>query len=309
MIENIGKIRRQIIEITKIDCNSIEYPQNLLNINNYPKTLYCIGNVDLLNYNKIIAVVGSRDCTEYGSKYARIFAKEFSKNDICVISGMAIGIDTAAHFGSMLEKGKTIAVLGGGFNDIYPKENEWLFNFIIQNGGCVITEYNNQEKTRLSNFPQRNRIISGIADGILIVEAEYRSGTGITAKYAKKQGKKIFCLPSNIDSKSGIGTNRMIREGATLVTEADQVIKDLYSENKYIQKEKQIMIIPEEYINVYEIIAKKDVTSDEISRILNRNICEINSTLTVMEIEGYIEQSSGNRFTIKRREQCIKDMK
>lgn len=215
---------------------------------------------------------------------------------------MAIGIDTAAHFGAIIEKGKTIAVLGGGLNDIYPKENEWLFNIMIQNGGCIITEHNDNENTILSNFPQRNRIISGIADGVLIVEAEYRSGTGITAKYAKKQGKKVFCIPSNIDSKKGTGTNRLIREGATLVTEPDQVIKELYCKNSHqLDGQQQITIIPEKYKSIYEIISKKDVSADEISRNLNKNIFEINSILTVMEIEGYIEKSAGNSFKIKRR--------
>ena len=148
----------------------------------------------LLNEQKIVAIVGSRNCSEYGRKYANIFASELAKRGICVISGMAIGIDTSAHCGAMHEIGKTIAVLGGGFKYIYPSQNIWLYNNIIDVGGCVITEYEENEETKMSNFPKRNRLISGLADAVLVIEAEHRSGSKITATYAKIQKKKVYCL-------------------------------------------------------------------------------------------------------------------
>ena len=148
----------------------------LLQIKEYPIQIYCMGNVSLLNNHKTIAIVGSRDSTEYGRKYAEKFAKELSKSNICIISGLALGIDTSAHLGAMKGTGNTIAVLGGGFNDIYPKQNLWLYDEILNNNGCVITEYEENEETRKSNFPKRNRIISGIADAVLVIEASTRSG-------------------------------------------------------------------------------------------------------------------------------------
>lgn len=273
----------------------------MLNIKTYPQKLYYEGNKKLLNHSKIVAIVGSRDCSEYGRKHARIFAKKLAENNICVISGLAIGIDAAAHYGAMYEKGRTIAVLGGGLNDVYPKDNIWLYNEILNNNGCVITEYMDNEETLVSGFPQRNRLISGIADAVLVVEAEYRSGSKITARYAKEQGKRLYCIPSNIDSKNGIGTNELILNGAIMVTNAIQIVQDLYNynlnkNNKYKQ---QIIQVSEEYRDIYSLLNKKEMSSDEISRLLNKSVSEVNSILTIMEIEGYIQKDSGNLFKIK----------
>lgn len=284
-------------EIKNID---IEYPKRLLKISNSPEKLYCIGNNKLLNSSKIVAIVGSRNCTEYGRKYARAFSEELSKNGICIISGLAIGIDAAAHAGAIYEQGKTIAVLGGGLNHIYPKENEWLYNLIISKGGLIITEYGDEEKTKLSNFPKRNRIISGIADAVLVVEATaIRSGSIITARFAKSQGKKVFCIPSNIDSSRGIGTNKLIMEGASLVTEPIQIIKALYKIENKEELEKPIQEIPEEYKEIYRTLISTELTVDEIARKLNKDINQINYLLTMMELEGLVIHKPGNIFKLK----------
>lgn len=297
--------------------------------------MYCIGNTNLLNHKKIVAIVGSRDCSEYGRKYARIFASELAKKDICIISGLALGIDTAAHFGASNEIGKTIAVLGGGLNDIYPKENQWLFNQILQKNGCVITEYSDRESTNKANFPKRNRIISGIADAVLVVEASKRSGSRITARYAKEQGKKVYCIPNSLDSINIAGIRELIMDGAKIITSPSQLISDLYStnkeknneentiilndekeetnkgnikalsekkkdKNKYKSKEEISLIldIPTEYKEIYEIL-KENMSRDEIAIRSNKNIKEVNTLLTMMEIEGYIEQTEGDNFIRK----------
>lgn len=187
----------------------------------------------LLNEQKIVAIVGSRNCSEYGRKYANIFASELAKRGICVISGMAIGIDTSAHCGAMHEIGKTIAVLGGGFKYIYPSQNIWLYNNIIDVGGCVITEYEENEETKMSNFPKRNRLISGLADAVLVIEAEHRSGSKITATYAKIQKKKVYCIPVSLDQKNSSGVNELLADGAKIVTTPRQLIEDLYGKNFY----------------------------------------------------------------------------
>ena len=199
------------MDIIKIDYKDDRYPKRLLEIKDFPKELYIVGNIELLKVKHTIGIVGSRKCSEYGRKVAFEFAKEISKNEICVVSGMAIGIDGQAHNGAIEELGKTIAVLGGGFNHIYPKENEWIFYKILENCGCVISEYAPNVEVDKKNFPKRNRIISGLSDSILVVEAQYRSGSSITVKYAKEEGKIIYAIPSNIYNSAGIGSNMMIQ--------------------------------------------------------------------------------------------------
>lgn len=167
----------KIIKIT-----DSKYPKRLLDIKNPPKQLYVEGNDKLLN-NHSIAIVGSRKCTGYGIKYAKEFASEISKNNITIVSGLAIGIDTIAHEFSKNSIGRTIAVVGCGLDHIYPKENEELFKQILENDGCIISEHPNSTKVDTKNFPKRNRIISGISMGVLVIEAAYKSGSTITARH------------------------------------------------------------------------------------------------------------------------------
>lgn len=306
---------RLIIE--NIKCFEEKYPKRLLKIREYPQELYCVGNTSLLNSNKIVAIVGSRNCTDYGRKYAQIFASELAKRGVCIISGLAVGLDTSAHCGAMGEIGNTIAVLGGGLKNIYPRENLWLYNKILEEGGCIITEHEEHEETRTSNFPKRNRIIAGIADAVLIIEAVHRSGSKITAEYAKKQGKKIYCIPINLDQKNSSGINELLTEGAKIVTTPKQLMLDLYPKgtksniekivdnprkyNKIIdvsEEYSKMTDVPKEYKEVYSVL-ENEMSVDEIAIKLNKDIGEINSMLTVMEIEGYIERIAGNNF--KRR--------
>lgn len=287
------------MEYIKITSKDEIYPKQLLKIENYPKQLYICGNYKLLTSENIFAIVGSRDCTEYGRKQARCFAKELSKSGICIISGMAIGIDTAAHLGAIEEKGKTIAVLGGGFNYIYPKENEWLFNKIINNNGCVITEHNIEKEAKLSNFPKRNRIISGISNGVLVIEAKNKSGSMITARYAVEQKKALYAIPSNIDSRNGIGTNKLIQNGAILTIDFNQII-DKFNLKKAEDIENISKIdIPKEYEEVYKAIKEGISYVNDIKKKTGKEVNEINSILTMLELEGYIKQTAGNEFIVK----------
>lgn len=170
------------------------YPEKLRNIENPPKQLYVLGNEELLN-SFGLAIIGCRQYSEYGRKVAKDLSFKLAKQGINIISGMAKGIDSFAHVGCMVAGGKTIAVLGSGFNNIYPKENIELFKEIIKKGGTVITEYSPDTKPLGSNFPLRNRIISGLSDGVIVVEASKKSGTLITVDYALEQGKEIFAVP------------------------------------------------------------------------------------------------------------------
>ncbi len=203
--------------VIKIDINSKYYPEKLKVIDSSPKELFCIGNLELMKM-KSIAIIGSRDYSDYGKRVAKDFAYNLAENDICIISGLARGIDSFAHEACLSAEGKTIAVLGSGLDIIYPKENIGLFNKIILNGGLVISEYPLGTKPQKQHFPARNRIISGLSDGVLVIEAKEKSGTNITVDFALEQGKDVFVVPGNIYSKTSNGTNFLIKEGAIPVT-------------------------------------------------------------------------------------------
>ena len=158
---------------------------------------------------------------------AKYFAYNLSKRGVNVVSGLAKGIDSYAHIGTIYAKSKTIAVLGNGLDVIYPKENEIIANKIIELGGCILSEYPIGTKPEKVNFPARNRIISGLSNGIIVVEAKKKSGTMITVDFALEQGRDVFVVPGNITSLNSVGTNELIRQGATLVTNYEQVLEEI----------------------------------------------------------------------------------
>lgn len=276
------------------------YPKKLLQIKDRPNKIYVVGNIELLN-NKSIAIVGSRISTTYGEYYAAKFAKEISEKGITIISGLAKGIDTVAHQNSKQEKGRTIAVLGCGFNHVYPKENEELFNEIIENGGCIVSQYSPDTDINLKEVPFRNRIISALSEGVLIVEARHRSGSGVTAKYAFEQNKKVFCLPNQIGVTTGVGTNNLIKEGAILVTNPNEILTQIGEnvEKDTEENEKTEFKIPNEYKEIYEKLEEGKIGINELARSLNQTIVQINQKLTLMELEGLIEMLPGNVVQIK----------
>ncbi len=268
--------------------NDMEFPELLKKEKPIVEKLYVQGNVQNLQL-PTIAIVGSRECSPYGIKIAYEFAYQLAKAGLCIASGMAIGIDKYAHLGTLDANGKTIAVLGSGFQHIFPKENVALYHRIIAENGTVITEYEPNVIPNNNYFPKRNRIISGISLGVLVVEAEYRSGASITAQYALKQKKPLFCIPSNIDSSKGIGTNRLIKEGAKLVTS----ISDILEQMNIKEQNKEI---PLEYKEIYEVIKKGTHQINAICKKLNQNPSKIMSILTIMEIDGYVQSITGQEF-------------
>lgn len=203
-----------------------EYPDKLKVIYDPPAFLYLKGNKEILN-EKAIAVVGCRLCSKYGENIAKKLAYNLSLNNINVISGLARGIDSFAHKGSVMASGKTIAVVGCGLDRVYPTENKMLFNKIIDNSGTIISEYVIGTKPLAKNFPRRNRIISGLSNGVIVVEAREKSGTLITVDFALEQGKNIYAIPGNIDNPNAYGTNELIKQGAKVVTNVGDILEDL----------------------------------------------------------------------------------
>ena len=210
---------------------------------------------------------------------------------------MAKGIDSIAHKATINAKGETIAVLGNGLNYIFPEENVGLYKEIIEQGGLVITEYPPNTKASSQHFLQRNRIVSGISIGVLVIEAAYRSGTSVTAKLARIQNRKVFVLPHEIDDKYGVGTNKLIRKGAILTTSTKEIINEFeFLTYKNIQKREnkaKKKIIKKEYKEIYELIEEKEIGVDELCIRSNKTIKEINEIVFMLEIEGYIKKVAG----------------
>lgn len=273
-----------------------EYPSILRNIKDPPKYLYTEGNLDLLKTNAI-AIIGSRHCSEEGRKIARRMAKELAINGITIVSGLAVGIDSEAHRGALEVGGNTIAVLGGGLNKFFPKENLQLFQEIKQKG-LIVTEYAENVEAKSRHFVDRNRIVSGLSLGVLVVEATYRSGTSITAKRAIEQGKKIFSIPHDINNYLGVGTNRLIaQKDAKLVTKSSEIIEEFnflkYDEEKVNNLEAKKPEVKKEYQEVFGLIEQVPIRKEEICYKTKKKIQEIDNILLMLELDGYIKKVAG----------------
>ncbi len=216
-----------------------DFPEQLAKIKKPPKQLYCYGNIELL-YEPSIAIIGSRNCTDYGIGVCKKFSKYYANNNIVVVSGLARGIDGVSQREVVNNGGKTIAVLGGGINNISPKLNRELANRIIENGGLVVSEYDENERFYMGNLHDRNRIISGLSVAVLVIEASIPSGTAITVEYAKEQGKLIFACPGRLDKETGIGVNRFIQEGAQMAIIPEDVLNKIdFFKNKILPQDKK----------------------------------------------------------------------
>jgi DNA processing protein len=206
------------------------YPALLREIADPPITLYVRGNWQACFEQSSIAVIGSRMCSTYGRNAAEMLGRDLAAQGICVVSGLARGIDTAAHRGALDGGGRTIAVLGTGLDSAYPKENKKLVDEIVASGGAVVTQFPLGTPPLKDNFPYRNRIISGLSYGVLVVEASERSGSLITARLATEQGREVMAVPGNITSRTSIGTNYLIKAGAKLVQQWQDVVAELPSD-------------------------------------------------------------------------------
>lgn len=283
--------------MTVIELENKLYPKILKNIKKVPKKLYINGNLDILNSN-CIAIVGSRKNTKYGEKWCKKFAQEFIKYNLTIVSGMALGIDKIAHKTAIRDGGKTIAVLPSGLENIYPEENLELYNEIILNGGCVISEYEPQIKASSKNFLERNRIVSGLSLGTVVIEAAYRSGTSVTAKIAKEQGRDVFCIPGSLDNPKSIGTNNLIKEFAKIVTSPKDVINN-YNFLHKIEVNSNTLVeeqIPEEYKKIYSLITDISININDIAKKSLLELREVSSKLTMLELDGKVVKLPGNMY-------------
>ena len=205
------------MKIQEINLGELDYPYLLSQIYSPPKKLYVLGNAQILR-EKSIAIVGCRNASNYGKSVARDLAYNLGKENIITVSGLARGIDTYCHIGSVEANARTIAVLAHGLDMIYPKENRNLAIKILNLGGALVSEYKIGDKPLKQNFPARNRIISGLSETTVVVEAKKESGSLITANFALNEGRNVFAVPGNVNSKNSEGTNELIKNGANALT-------------------------------------------------------------------------------------------
>ncbi|NLJ34567.1 MAG: DNA-protecting protein DprA [Firmicutes bacterium] len=275
-----------------------EYPENLRNIADPPPVLYILGQLDQGD-ELAVAVVGSRKLTPYGRTTAERFGRELAELGFTVISGMARGIDTCAHRGCLTVEGRTIAVLGCGLDYVYPPENRSLMEKIAKNG-AVISEFPLGTAPKAGHFPIRNRIISGLALGVLVVEAAATSGSLITVDWALEQGREVFAIPGNVNSRYSLGTNFLIKQGAHLVQEAREIAEILQiplrakiGQNKDVElnndERKVLAVFQERHLHIDEIIRTVQMTAQEVIAIL-----------LVLELKGCVQQLPGKMYVKTR---------
>lgn len=293
-------------EIQVINFNDKMYPEKLRKLKNPPLKLYAVGNIDLLK-KPSLAIVGTRNITEYGKKNCKNFAQKIGQNDIPIVSGMAIGTDTIAHKTVLEFGGETIAVLAGGFEHIFPKENLPLFEQIVLQNGLVITEYPPNDDVKSERFLERNRIVSGLSEGVLVIEAAHRSGTSVTAKHAYSQGKIVMALPGRLDNPYGIGVNKLIQTGAKLVTDIEDILK-LFPQfthklgKKILPKQETIFAleVKKEYQEIVKILKNKTLSAEEIrQQTQTKDLRQTLNLLVTMELEGLIDQEIGSGYYLK----------
>ncbi|HTK37802.1 MAG TPA: DNA-processing protein DprA [Pyrinomonadaceae bacterium] len=226
--EELERVRSLGGDVLILDDGS--YPNLLREIADPPITLYVRGEWQACFDQPCVGVIGSRMCSTYGQNSSEMLARDLASRGICIVSGLARGIDTAAHRGAIAGGGRTIAVLGTGIDSIYPKENKKLVDEILASGGAVVSQFPLGTPPLKDNFPYRNRIISGLSLGVLIIEASERSGSLITARLAMEQNREVMAVPGNITSRNSFGTNYLIKSGAKLVQQWQDVVAELPSE-------------------------------------------------------------------------------
>ena len=282
--------------IKKINIESGAYPEILKEIHDPPKALYIRG--DFNDKDKIaVAIVGTRNFTSYGKQATENIAGDLAEAGITIVSGLAKGIDTFAHKAALERGGRTIAVLGGAVDSksLYPSCNRRLADKITQNG-AVVSEYPPETKSERYFFPQRNRIISGLSLGVVVMEAPEKSGALITASCALEQNREVFAIPGSIYSKNSTGTNKLIQMGAKLVANVNDILEEL---NLPLLEEKRKKFKPEnkqEEILV-DILTKEPVHLDEITKKSNLDVGIVNSTLISLELKGIVKNTGGGYYT------------
>ena len=273
------------------------YPKLLKQISDPPAVLYYRGELFDCNLEKTLAVVGSRKSSYYAKEAVGKILSQLSGTDICIVSGLAAGIDTAAHETAIENNLKTIGVIASGFDYIYPTSNKRLYEKIEKGNGAVITEYYPTFQPLKFRFPQRNRIVSGMSYGTLVAEASLKSGALITANLTLEQGRELMCIPGLITNPNTEGIYKLLKNGAALVTQAEDILETLNWEIKPAEQlQLNLTDLDDNEKKIYNAIEVEEKGVDEIMAITGINIDDLLINLTTMELKGIIKQVTGDRY-------------
>ncbi len=284
------------MEITEIAITDKNYPERVRRIYEPPKKLFVRG--ELLPEDEIgIAIVGARKCTQYGKQVAYDLAFALAQYGVTIVSGMALGIDGEAHRGALDAGGRTIAVLGTGVdeNSIYPHTHKSLAEKIIAQG-AVLSEFEPGTPALPHHFPQRNRIISALSLGVVVIEANEKSGSLITARFALEQGKDVFAVPGPIYAQTSIGTNKLIQQGAKLVITAQDILDELGIEQIKKAATRDDEEIPAEHRLILTLIAEETISTDELIAKTQLPSSIVLSTITMLELQNKIQRVGANTY-------------
>jgi DNA processing protein len=280
------------------------YPELLARISNPPESLYIIGDPALLHVPSL-AIVGSRNPSSGGARNAFEFARFLGRSGFCIVSGLAQGIDSAAHKGALAAGASTIAFLGHGIDTIYPAQNRELAAQIARQG-ALVSEFPLGTAPMKELFPQRNRLISGIALGTLVVEAARRSGSLITARLASEQGREVFAIPGSIHNAMARGCHRLIRDGAKLVESADDILSELAplmghvldADRQPTSSTSPTRVNDPEYVKLLESLGHDPISVDELVAHSGLTIGQLSSMLLILELDEMVEKLSGGRYVL-----------
>jgi DNA processing protein len=287
------------LKVTVITWEDPDYPDLLNKISDPPPVLYIRGSI-VPQDEWALAVVGTRRATAYGKECTRLLVSDMARAGVTIVSGLAYGIDTEAHWATIKAGGRTLAVLGSGVDVIYPAENRKLAGQIIEQG-ALITEYPLGTRPDAGNFPRRNRIISGLSLGVLFVEGGLKSGAHITADYALDQGREVFAVPGSILRQSGSGPNYLIQNGAKLVSKANDILEEL-NLTQIVQHVEAREIIPDNETEAVLLnqLSLEPTHADELGHTTGLTAAQVASTLTLMELKGMVRQVGAMNYVLAR---------
>ncbi len=296
-LEKLERLRIQVVTI-----RDSEYPYQLKDIPNAPPVLYVAGQLKYEEDKFALAVVGTRKVSSYGRQVTEQFAKDLTKGSVVVVSGLAHGVDTIAHTATLNAGGRTIAVLASGLDTIYPADNVGLARRIVESGqGALLTEFPLGVKPDSRNFPARNRIISGLALGVLVTEAPKQSGALITANFALEHGRDVFAVPNSIYAPGSVGANKLIQDGAYLVTSVEDIVikMNLFMIPQQVEVQEALPENADER-TLIALISHEPCHIDEIIRVSGLPTTTVSSALMTMELKGMIKHFGGMQYVLAR---------
>ena len=296
---NVDKAYSDVVDrgVKFLTLEDENYPSLLKNIFNPPAVLYYKGDLDLCNFERTLAVVGSRKATFHAGEALNKIMSELSGTDICIVSGLAAGLDTTAHSAAIKNNLKTIGVIASGFDYIYPTSNKDLYKKIENGNGVIFTEYYPTFEPLKFRFPQRNRIVSGLSYGTLVVEASLKSGALITANLTLEQGRELLCVPGLITNPNTAGIYKLIKQGAAIATCADDILNALGWEIKTHEQTKfDFSELDEDELKVYNALELEEKGVDELISLTKIPLENLLTVLTMMELKGIIKQVGGDRY-------------